>query len=210
MGLRKTQAASALREVVDRQPPRDLDGLLRQLEDADRERRRWAARDLATHPSAATALGRRLEREADPSVRQALFTSLAGIAGPDTVEALVPLLRSDDPGLRNGALEALAAMPDDVAPRVDQLLRDADPDVRIFTVNLVGELRHPRVRHWLIEVMRSDASVNVVSAAVEAMAEAGEPQDVPALQAVARRFGDDPFVAFAVDMAVERVQSGGA
>lgn len=206
MGLRKA-TPEPLREVVERRTPRDLPGLLAALKNPDVEQRRWAARDLAAYPAAATTLGAQLLAEAEPSVREALFTSLATHANEAAATALLPLLRSEDPGLRNGAIEALGGMPDAAAPRIAALLRDADPDVRIFTVNLLGELRHERVPDWLLGVLRQESQVNVVCAAVEVMAEVGGEQHVAALREAARRFPADAFVGFAVDVAVERIRA---
>lgn len=207
MGLKKTAAAQPLREVVERELPRDLAGLLAQLGSADAERRRWAARDLAVHPQAAHALGDALARESDAGVRYALFTSLSTLADADSVDVLLPLLRSEDAGLRNGAIEALAEMPQAVAPRVQALLHDADADVRIFAVNLLADLRHPLVPDWLAQVLAEEAQVNVVAAAIEALAEAGSPRHVAALRAAAARFGADPFLGFAAQMAIDRIEA---
>jgi HEAT repeat protein len=193
------------REGPGRQHPRDAAGLLLQIQADEPAQRRWAARDLAAHPDTAPALVSRLLSEPERSVRDAIFTSLAAHANAQAAEALLPLLRSETAELRNGAIEALSAMPDAVAPHIDQLLGDADPDVRIFTVNLLGELCHPKVRSWLLQTLRRDAQVNVVAAALEVMAEVGEPQDAAALQEVRARFVDDAFIGFAVDLALQRV-----
>jgi HEAT repeat protein len=206
MGLRKA-AAEPLREVVEREHPRDAEGLLVQLRTGNDEQRRWAARDLAAHPQAAEALGERLLQERDSSVRQTLFTSLSGMANDAAAAALLPLLRSEDAQLRNGAIEALAGMPQVTGPRVAALLRDSDADVRIFTVNLLGDLRHEQVPQWLAGVLAHDTAVNVVCAAIEVLAEVGSPADVPALKAACRRFPDDVFVGFATQLAIERIEA---
>jgi len=153
------------------------------------------------------ALGEQLLRETVPGVREALFTSLAGLASDAAAGALLPLLRSEDAQLRNGAIEALAAMPQAVARRIGGLLHDSDVDVRIFTVNLLGELRHAQVVAWLLQVLAHDADVNVVAAAVEVLAEVGSPAHADALQAARARFAGDDFIGFAIDMALERVQA---
>lgn len=206
MGLRKS-TGDPLREVVARQHGRDLHGLLAQLKTGDAEQRRWAARDLAAQPAAAGALGEQLLAERDASVRETIFTSLATHASEAAAAVLMPLLRSEDAGLRNGAIEALAGMPAATAPRIQALLRDADPDVRIFTVNLLGDLRHAQVPQWLMQVLRHDAEVNVVCAAIEVLAEVGSAEHVAALEAAARRFSGDPFVGFAADVAIARIES---
>ena len=207
MGLRKNSELDPLRPVIDRAFPRDAQGLITQLRSPDTELRRWAARDLAAHPDAAHALGAQLQQEQDSSVREALFTSLGTIATQDCVSALLPLLRREDAPLRNRAIETLASMPRVVAPRIAALLSDADVDVRIFTVNLLGELRHEQVTQWLLNVLAGERDVNVVAAAIDVLAEAGQPEHVAALRAARQRFAQDPFIGFAADVAIARIES---
>ena len=207
MGLRKPIPHEPLREVVQREPERDLPGLLRQLRTGNVAERRWAARDLVEHPEAASALGDQLSRELDSSVREAALTTLGAMASADVVNAMLPLLRSEDPQLRNGAIEVLTHMPDAVGPKITVLLQDPDPDVRIFTVNLLGDLQHEHLNSWLAQVLKHEDQINVVAAAVEVLAEVGTSDIVPALQEAARRFGTDPFLGFAVNVAIERIES---
>lgn len=207
MGLKRTAGAGTLREVIDREHPRDAAGLTAQLRDPDPQRRRWAARDLVAHPECATVLGAHLTGEPDARVREAAFVSLAAIGGAAAVDALLPLLRSEEPSLRNGAIEALSGLPQAVSPRIDALLHDADPDVRLFTVNLLGELPHAQVLAWLQQVLDRETAVNVVGAAIEVLAEVGGPAQVQALRRAAARFSDEPFVAFAADVAAARMEA---
>ena len=96
MGLRKSNSPEPLREVVERGFPRHVDGLVAQLRGGDIEQRRWAARDLTTHPQAAAALGAHLIDEHEPAVREAIFLALGTMASEEAVSALLPLLRSED------------------------------------------------------------------------------------------------------------------
>ena len=205
MGLKRQADAFVLHQVATRDYTRDLPGLIAQMSDVEVAVRRWAVRDLGSHPEAAAALGARLVVEADSNVRSALFSSLARLGGGDVVTAVLPLLRSEDPELRNGAIEVLSGLPDAVAPHIDALLCDGDSDVRIFTVNLLGDLHHIRVVAWLERVLMHDAAVNVVGAALEVLAEVGTDGSLPALRAVAQRFPDDAFIGFAVALAIERI-----
>jgi HEAT repeat protein len=208
MGLRKTSTpAGGLRRVEPRDYDRNAHGLIHQLQDPDGSTRRWAARDLAEFPEAAQALCTRLMEETDRSVREVICTTLTRIGGPATVEGLLPLLRSEDANLRNSAIEVLSSLPMAVGPRVESLLNDTDPDVRIFTVNLLGELKHPEVTSWLKQVLQHDTHVNVVAAAIEVLAEVGSPKVIPALNEARKRFADDPFIGFAADMAQQRIEA---
>jgi HEAT repeat protein len=208
MGLKKTSDGSApLRRIEAREYPRDFDGLAAQLADADPAVRRWAARDLAAFAEAAPRLCAQLAVEPEASVRAVLFSSAAMLGGTGVVEGLLPLLRSEDAALRNGAIEVLAGLPQAVAPRIESLLLDADSDVRIFTVNLLGNLPHPRVPQWLAQVLRSETEANVVGAALEVLAEVGGRELAAPLRETRRRFADDPFISFAADLALERIEA---
>lgn len=206
MALRKAHTP-ALHPVHAREHARDFAGLTQQLASSDPVQRRHAARDLAALPQASQVLGQALARETDPSVRQALFTSLGTLASAAAVQALIPLLRSEDAGLRNGAIETLSSMPEVVGPSIQHLLHDPDPDVRLFTVNLLGDLRHDEVNAWLCQVLRQDSEVNVVAAAIEVLAETGSGAERADLLEARSRFADDPFIGFATQVALERIEA---
>ncbi|WP_302172951.1 HEAT repeat domain-containing protein [uncultured Hydrogenophaga sp.] len=169
--------------------------------------RREAARELSRRPDTSDAIGAQLLTEPDASVREALFTGLRHQASAGAAAALIGLLSSEDAGLRNGAIEALSAMPEAVAPRMKALLRDTDPDVRIFAVNLLVELQHPDLVVWLVDALAQETQVNVVAAAIDVLAEVGGPEQHPLLRGLAARFPDDPFIGFAVDMALSRSEA---
>ena len=61
--------------------------------------------------------------------------------------------------------------------------------------------------HWLAQVLRSEVEVNVVGAALEVLAEVGGPEALEALRAARTRFAADPFIVFAADLALERIEA---
>lgn len=207
MGLvkKKTAPETAPAETEAARDP------LAALEDADAAVRRDAAHGLghAPSPGAEAALARRLQTEGDAGVREAILTALARIATPEAAAVLVPFLDREDAALRNAALESLQQMPAEVAaPALLPLLDHADADLRIFAVQGLGSVVHPDRGDWLARVTERDADVNVCLAAVEALAEAGSPEALSSLEALARRFPDDAFVAFAVDAARSSFRGG--
>ncbi|MDR9096152.1 HEAT repeat domain-containing protein [Burkholderia multivorans] len=193
-------------EKDERRRPRDLGGLVAELTDPNPAARRWAARDLAGFAEAAPALVAQVQRETEASVREAILTSLTLIGSPVAVDGLVECLRSDDAALRNEAIEAMKNLPDAVAPIMEGLLADPDPDVRIFAVNILESLRHPDVERWLIEVISKDEHVNVCATAADLLTEVGTDAAVPALETLKRRFADEPYIAFAADLALKRIR----
>ena len=175
--------------------------------------RRAAARALGATADEIAALGEALASEADPHVRGAILTSLVLHAGPGSVAAILPHLRSDNSGLRTGALDALRAMPDAVEPQLDALLSDADPDVRLLACEIVRGLAPDRATPLLAALLERETEVNVCASAVEVLAETGGPDALPALARCADRFSNEPFLVFSVKVASDRVRteaSGGA
>ena len=192
-------------DTDERKGNRDFPGLVAELEHESPSARRWAARDLAEHPQATAALIDRLKREDDASVREAILTSLTRLGDQTAVAGLVECLRSDDAALRNEVIEAMKELPDEVAPIMNGLLRDADSDVRIFAVNILESLRHPRVEEWLIEVIEQDPHVNVCATAVDLLGEVGSTAARQTLEQLTSRFPGEPYIRFAAELALKRI-----
>jgi HEAT repeat protein len=191
----------------ERKYARDCAGLALQLSDDKAIARRWAARDLVACPNASGPLVDRLKLETDVSVREVILTALTRIGDDLAVVGLVECLRSEDAALRNEAIDAMKQLPDEVAPLMRGLLDDTDPDVRIFAVNILESLCHPDVESWLIDVIERDAHVNVCATAVDLLGEVGSVASKEALLRLKKRFSDEPFVQFAADIALRRIDA---
>lgn len=205
MALIKARKNAAPAPDAETPAPAPMDGLCH----ADPSVRRQAVRALAADPAAAACLADRLAVESELGVREAILTALVRIGTGDAVAALLPFLDHEDAGLRNAVLESIQQMPPAVAaPAVLPLLDHADSDLRIFGVQLLGKLVHPDRLVWLTGVLEHDPHVNVCLAAVEALAETGDPAGLPSLERLAARFPDDAVVGFSVDAARRRFQGG--
>ncbi|OYV36599.1 MAG: hypothetical protein B7Z81_07175 [Acidocella sp. 20-61-6] len=184
-----------------RDPPQDL------LGSPDARVRREAALALSGDRAAAHVLVARLGVETDNTVRAALFSSLVAIGGTRTATLVAIFLRSDDPGLRNGAIEALKQFHIAAAPAVDALLDEEDSDLRLLAIEVTrawpGRLAVPR----LLQVIEREQNVNVCAAAVDVATELGTPELLGALARLRRRFADQPFLVFASDIARTRIQT---
>jgi hypothetical protein len=159
----------------------------------------------ASVDGAVEALANALPREADPRVRQAIFTSLVRLGSPACVAAVIPCLRVDDPQLRGAALDALRAMMGVVRPMLPALLADPDADVRLLTCDLARELPASDATRLLCDVLARETEPNVCAAAVDVLAEIGDAEALPFLEACAGRFGDVTFLGFAVRIAMQRI-----
>lgn len=172
---------------------------------------RWAAARAAGElPEGLLLLKNALARDPSPRVREAIFTSLARIRTPDSAEAVLPYLGSDDASLRAGALDALRAMPAATAPHLAAVLKHNDPDVRLLACELVRNQPPADASRLLGNLLANESQANVCAAAVEVVAEVGGPELLPVLAECAARFPDDPFLAFAIQIASERIGSQAA
>lgn len=195
-------------EAVDgdeRTRVRDFVGLVVELDDERAVARRWAARDLADFPQACAPLLHRLEKETDASVREVLMTSLTRIGTTEAVRGLIGCLRSEDAALRNAAIESIGELPEAAAVVMDELLSDKDSDVRLFAANILATLPHPKAEDWLIALMAREPHVNVCAAIVDALLEVGTAACRPGLADLLERFPDEPYIRFAVDVALKRI-----
>lgn len=185
----------------------NLAAVVRALAAATDDERWSAARAAADHPASVPAVAEALAREQSPIVREALFSALARIASPQSVEAVLPYLRSDDALLRTHASDALLAMKDAARPYVRGLLHDDSADVRILACNLVREMPLEAAARLCAERLDAEPDENVCAAIVEVLAEIGGPAELPALTRCAQRFGATPFLMFTVKVAIDRVRS---
>jgi HEAT repeat protein len=190
--------------LIRRDPPAPVgDGPPSDLKSVDPDARRRAVRSLGHDRQAVPVLMAALEGESDPAVLEAIFSALEVI--PDAALPLTSLLRSDDAGLRNDAVEALQAMPDAVCPLLPGLLADRDADVRILSVEVARCLPAEEMVSLLCGLLIVEGDPNVCTAAVEILAEAGTAEAVPTLRRLAERFPTEPMLSFAVRIAIERI-----
>jgi HEAT repeat protein len=200
--IRRNHPSAA--EVKIPEPP-TLAALLADLASAEIGVRRSAALALGSYPEAAAALCTAVAAEEQAFVREAIFTALIQLGTKTVAQGLMPLLRSEDAGLRNGAIEALKTMPDTAASCVFESLKDGNRDVRIFGVDILGALASSDSPRWLIRVIEEETDVNVCAAAVDGLTECGNDEAVAPLRRLLERFPDQPFLEFSVQTALTRI-----
>jgi HEAT repeat protein len=167
---------------------------------------RWAAvRAAAESRDGVPLLAAALPDETDVAVRGAIFTALSRIGTSESAAVLVPYVRSHDAALRTGAIDALRAMPEVARVHVRALLADPDADVRLLSCELARVLPDGDATRLLCDLLHRETEKNVCAAALEVLAEVGQPQALPTLRHCAERFGDDPFIAFSIKVANDRI-----
>jgi HEAT repeat protein len=148
--------------------------------------------------------------EPDRAVLDLLLTLLVESSSRAVVVRLLPCLASQDAGLRGAVAEALEQMPGPLSVEIRSLLGHHDPDVRLQAVVALQHARIPSAPQLLLEVLAQDEHVNVCAAALEGLAEVGEAEALPTVEALPARFPDVPFVAFAAGVCAARIRGGHA
>ena len=196
-----------VRKPVDRTAPDtpDAAAVLQALGSTDTDERWAAARAAARVPGGATALIRALQGERDANVREAMLTSLARIGSDESVEALLSLLRSDDANARTGALDALRSMTGLKRELLPRLLGDPDVDVRVLSCELARALPGDEATAHLCDLLVREQDVNVCAAAIDVLTEVGSTAALPVLRECGERFRATPFLAFAIQVATDRI-----
>ena len=169
---------------------------------------RWAAARAATSAKVdAGTLAATLRNEAEPRVREALFTALARIGTTESAQEMLALLRSDNASMRTGALDALRVMEDEVRKLLPELLSDPDADIRILSCELARNLPGEEATALLCAALADEREINVCAAAVEVLTEVGTLEALPVLAACGQRFRDSPFLGFAIQVATDRIKA---
>ncbi len=175
------------------------------LASPDPERRRAAAQALAGAPEGVAALAAALPGEDETSVRLAILDGLIAADDPVAGAAVARLLRSEDPGRRMAAVEALQAMPRATPPLMAQLVVDGDADVRVMAAEVARGLPTEEANALLFRMLAEERHPNVVGAALDVLAEVGTPAALPLLDALGARFAADPYLPFAIDATRSRI-----
>ena len=169
---------------------------------------RWAAARAASDlPDSAGALGEALVAERNPRVREAMFTSLARMGTPQSIELILPFLHSEEAHLRTAVLDALRTAQSAARPYLPRLLEDADPDVRLLACELVRSLPAEEATGLLCRLLDVEREPNVCASAVEVLAEVGGTQALPVLARCEERFRETPFLAYSIKIAADRIRT---
>lgn len=121
------------------------------------------------------------------------------------IEAVMELLKVKNAYIRNLGITTLQSYGDAIKYYIVKFLIGDDRDLRIFAINVLGDVNFPESREMLVELLEHEKDINVAMTAVDYMAEIGEPQDIPLLESIKVRF-EDPYVGFAVDNAIRAIK----
>lgn len=121
------------------------------------------------------------------------------------IESIMGLLKVRNAYIRNLGITTLQSYGDAIKYYIVKFLIGEDRDLRIFAINVLGDVNFAQSREMLIELLEKETDINVAMTAVDYMAEIGEEADIPLLETVKNRF-QDVYVDFAIDNAIRGIR----
>ena len=217
MGLIKKVPLTEPVNSVDEQPTaahyqvnvQDIPGLRAHYAELGCEERRKFVKTLGESPEALPFLTELAQQETANLLQQAIFDSLLTQARTGNenaaISAVVELLREGNAMQRSLAVRLLSAFPEATAEVLPTLLQDRSADIRLYALDVIQHLVHPKVPSWLKLVMENETHPNVIASAIDRTLEAGCTELRPDLERVAARFSSTPLITFAIELAKTRL-----
>lgn len=135
-------------------------------------------------------------------IQEAVDSSLRKIGGKETVEAVIPLLRSDDAPVRNLSMDILREVGNQDMTSLIGLTQDEDPDIRIFVADILGSTDNLLAVEPLCEALLKDPEVNVRYQAAVSLGELGMSEAAPCLN---KAIDDEEWVQYSVIEALTKI-----
>jgi len=116
------------------------------------------------------------------------------------------ILKSDNAYLRNKAIQFLQDYGLEAKPFLEKLMNSEDRDIRIFAINILGDVSYEDSIEMLRYFILKEKDINAMMTAVDYLGEIGSKDDIPLLEAIKEEHKDEPYVTFGIDMAIERLK----
>jgi len=119
-------------------------------------------------------------------------------------EKMVEMLKSENAYLRNAAIKFLQDYGEEVKPYIEELLNSEDRDIRIFAINILGDVKFEDSVNMLRRFILKERDINALVTAIDYLGEVGNQDDIKLLEALKKEI-NDPYVHFAIDLAIKRI-----
>ncbi len=195
-------------EIREKEKFESLDAAIDSFEDSDNfEEKNYALNQIATFEGGYQKLAEILQTEEDHKVIDDIGMILAGIDGEIApIDEILTLLERENPYVRNQAISILQDYGNAIKYYIVKYLIGDDRDLRIFAINVLGDVKFSESRDMLVELLETEDDVNVAMTAVDYLGEIGLEDDVLLLESLKERFPNEFYVSFAVDNAVNAIK----
>lgn len=122
------------------------------------------------------------------------------------IESIMGLLKLENAYVRNLGISILRNYGTAIKYYIVKFLIGDDRDLRIFAINVLGDVNFAESRGMLVELLENEEDINVAMTAVDYMGEIGELNDIELLESLKERFNKSVYVNFAVDSAIKMIK----
>lgn len=134
------------------------------------------------------------------------FASLnAKVKREEDFNELFKMLKSDNAYLRNSAIKFLQNYGREAKAFFEKLINDEDRDIRIFAINILGDVEFDESIEMLRYILLKEKDINVLATAIDYLGEIGSEEDIKLLEALKTEY-NDPYVEFVINTAIERIK----
>ena len=119
-------------------------------------------------------------------------------------EEMFKLLKSDNAYLRNAIIEFLKQYGNEAKAFLEELMDSEDRDIRIFAINILGDIRFEDSLDMLRRFILKEKDINALVTAIDYLGEIGDESDIQLLKALKNEINDS-YVHFAIDLAIKRI-----
>jgi len=184
----------------------ELEKIDSMISSEDPSQRRTAA-SLLAEIGGEDAYGRLEVLLKDPNngVRDAAQNAIILLGGRQAIARMLPLLSHSDPAIRNTAIDILRKIGIDGVDMLHALAKDADDNVRLFVMDILGTIGCHESVDTLIEGLY-DVNPNVRNAAVISLGELGDPRSFDHLK---KLINDEEWIRFSVIESLARIPHEG-
>jgi len=121
-------------------------------------------------------------------------------------DEMFKMLKSDNAYLRNMAITFLQEFGIEAKPFLEKLMDNEDKDIRIFAINILGDVQYEDSIEMLRYFVLKEQDINAMMTAVDYLGEIGSQEDIKLLEAIKKEYEDEPYVQFAIDTAIKRIK----
>ncbi len=113
-------------------------------------------------------------RDAPWQLRREIVEALTKLKPREHMEVLLSCLMDRDPNVRNSAMEAITAIGEDVIDYLKELMKREEPEIRIYSVNALGNIGSKKAVDELIKALDEEKDPNVRYEIIEALGKIGD------------------------------------
>ncbi|MCD4667140.1 MAG: HEAT repeat domain-containing protein [Sulfurimonas sp.] len=172
------------------------------------DKRDYAVEEIARFDGGGEFLVSYINNEqADKKVSTKIASIISSMNPDDApIEEIMDLLKLNNAYIRNLGISILRDFGNAIKYYIVKFLIGDDRDLRIFAINVLGDVDFAESRDMLVELLETEEDINVAMTAVDYLGEIGEEEDISLLESLKDRFSGDFYAEFAVDSAVKLIK----